>query len=386
MADVFRQVLRWLDEQPIGCPLAGELGRIIEELTGKIRFTVCFVGADSLCVGSRDAEATGYCYVRSAWPVLSQRVEIVIAIYDEEHIIYAQHRARMRAGPSYFHVVSRQEFEHEELAHIVAQIPQEEITRVRRRMLHGELAALARKYPDRFPVALSAVLSELAAESLAMPAARVAVLGPDERQSRSVADQLGHQWTLVNIARGADLAIVVAPQGGWLPDHVSLLDHAFRRTGRLISTAPLPYGCHIPAVIVSQCDMYQWDQLIHKQLAHEIFLANHQWERGSGAHLVQQKRINKIRRHLRELDYKQLKARARQHGLALARIEIFAWCEIVLLSIMMCCGLARLGLPWHISGVCCVVVTSMRVYGAWRLAKKTWMRSVVEKIGERYVV
>lgn len=221
--DMFIRAADWAHGREFGCPAGIQLRRVLAELTGPPRVGACTRTAP-LPLGW-----PGIREVTVSWPALSPGIDAAVLIHPGP--LTAEIRARVRAGPCLVIVAPDLRSAEQVGGQIAGQLIE-----VRTRLLAGELHALARRYPDH-----AATLTGIAGGPPAREMVpRVAVIGPDPASHRAVCAALAGV-DLVDDAE-VDAVIAAAPPTGWTDGDAVTLADAARRTGRLISTAPLPAG------------------------------------------------------------------------------------------------------------------------------------------------
>ncbi|WIM70825.1 hypothetical protein [Corynebacterium suedekumii] len=223
---MFIRAADWAHAREFGCPAGVQLRRVLHELTGPPRVGACTLAAPVPLgwEGIREVTVT--------WPALSPGVDAAVLAHPGP--LTAAIRARVEAGPCLILVVPDLRSPERLRAEIEASL-----VTVRTRLLAGELNALARRHPGH-AAALTAIAGVAPALSATPRVPQVTVIGPDPAtRAVAVADLSGTD--LVDHAE-VDAVIAAAPPGGWTDADAVTLADAARRTGRLVSTAPLPAG------------------------------------------------------------------------------------------------------------------------------------------------
>lgn len=221
---MFLRAADWAHERDFGCPVGMDLRRILTELTGPPRVGACTMeGSVPLPAGHGVREVT------VSWPALSLGSDAAVLVHPAPLPPAARARIHHAAPLVLVIPVLHRPAWDAALAQVEAQL-----VTVRLRLLAVQLRLLAARHPS--------VAEELVAiASEAEPRRpRVAIIGPDPR-ARAQAAALAQGVEVVEHA-DVEAVLAVAPPSGWSPEDVPTLIDAARRSGRLISTTPLPPG------------------------------------------------------------------------------------------------------------------------------------------------
>lgn len=307
--DIFLATADWVCARPLGCPAAANLTGVLVELTGPARFAVTCPGAQLSGSGRRSAahglqSAGPACEApprprRIPWPAACG-VAADVVIIERSGAPGAAARGRIVDGPQLF-VTSHSPTETQRL--LSTPIDPDALLAVRTRLLAAELRATAYRVAaspsvhqpgagERGGVAAQlraiAELSQVGARGFPgddplgrdRAAPTVAVMGPEKRACRGVAQRLEHagatlvppaaypapaaDWRRAGAATSAssarpDAVVAVAPKGGWREvDLDNFWQISMLAAGSLIlSTAPLPSPGLVDAV-VSEAELAQW--------------------------------------------------------------------------------------------------------------------------------
>ncbi|MEJ5998155.1 hypothetical protein [Corynebacterium sp. H130] len=171
--------------------------------------------------------------VALSWPAIGVDVDVIFLVHDGP--LDARIRDRMAAGPAEFLVVPTAG----DIAQAWSDFDPGRLERARMKSLWHGLASLGLE-PPALPV-----------QSGRGPAS-VCVISPRQGDRSRVADILNQAGYVCSASDAADIVVAVAPMGGWRKEDVEPLAEAFAKVGRLVSTAPLPVGQGIEAVVAAE--------------------------------------------------------------------------------------------------------------------------------------
>lgn len=229
---LFLAVAAWAEGRDFGDPAGMAVRAVLATLTGPPRIGVCTLDAPVPVV------VPGARMVRVAWPAVGSGADLVVLIHPGA--VPGRVRSRMRWGPQGFRrVPDRAAAERVEIGTV-------ELLEVRTRLLHGELRALAARFPE-----LSALLPDPTVPGTPVP--RVAVIGPDPELVAGVRAGLAARFTVLDSAE-VDVVVAVAGAPGFTLADAPAVRDAWQRVGRLVVTAPLPSGV-CPAAVPAGPDL-----------------------------------------------------------------------------------------------------------------------------------
>ncbi|WKD59964.1 hypothetical protein [Corynebacterium caspium] len=244
----------WLAKRPPGCLAAASLQAILQLLSGTPRVAVSspekalFSGDDSM-----------RCQILK-WPALGTGTGVDIVLVFHRHGLAPINAARVAAntGPILVPVLLKEGTATEITATITKKIAEFSgdnsvaaaiIAQSRLRILAGELAGLAYRYPDFSAELFTIIAQEVPAVAIAAPRLihipRVQITGPDANTCAAVVEALETQVILAKAGdKEAEFLIAVPPASGWQETDIAALqqlqNQAQNQDMVLLTTAPYP--------------------------------------------------------------------------------------------------------------------------------------------------
>lgn len=229
---LFLAAAAWTEGRAFGDPAGMAVRALLSTLTGPPRIGVCTLDVPVQVV------IPGARMVRVVWPAVGSGADVVVLIH--RGAVSGRVRSRMHWGPQGFRrVPDRASAERVEVGTA-------ELLGVRTRLLHGELRALAVRFPE-----VSVLLPDTVAPG--PPVLRVAVIGPDPALVAEVRAGLAGRMSVLDSAE-VDVVVAVAGGPGFTLDDAPVLRDAWQRVGRLVVTAPVPPGV-CPAAVPAGPDL-----------------------------------------------------------------------------------------------------------------------------------
>lgn len=222
---IFVQAAAWAQRRPFGCAAGRAVREILWTLTGPPRVAACSLSSPV------PLDLPGTIAVQAAWPVTQPGIDVCFLIHPDNPP--PRVRSRLAQGPALFIRVPSVTAISRDL------IDEDELLRVRARILAGELASLALRHPE-LTVQLTE-LAETAPVDQVPEAPLIAVIGPVPAACHSLKAALAEDYRVVD-SGDVDAVVAVAAPDGWSSADLPTLADAAGRVGRLISTAPLPPG------------------------------------------------------------------------------------------------------------------------------------------------
>ena len=235
----------WLRSRPADCVAAQCVDAVLEAALGPLRVVVCTESASVPLLSIKDTSSgfsRGIHIVDVAWPVTQGGVDLAVLVHSNE--VGTRAKARMAAGPMLFtHCESAAEVPLL-VADLLRSCPDGDLVGARQRVLHGEVRAIAYRFPevaDALEKALAACGPPPLVTAPYEQEPVLAVIGPDSTTTTTVALQLRQRWQVADKPHaGVDVVIAAAPPQGWGPHDTPTLADAMAKVGRVVSTAALP--------------------------------------------------------------------------------------------------------------------------------------------------
>lgn len=374
---IYKELLAWADaagNARVAAEAIGELAGLLERHQGPLRVGACTVtGPVPL-----PPVGEGFEVVEVSWPVVGSEADVVLLAWGPSCVVEAAAWARTRAPGPHFHPVELEWLRSASAEEVVRELRTIDPGRARSARLQRLVAEVAR-LRDRHP---GLGIPRLVAPHHKMPP-RIALIGPDAVRREAWRERAASLGEIVTPHSPTDLALAVAPSGGWLPEHRGTLTEARRRAGRLVVTAPVPESWRLGALLVDEKITFGGLASAAKPLLDSPPYAVAFRHPAPAAPGVRERMLRRRLRVVRGLGGRGLRQLGRSLGIA-PSVGLWAIAlEVLVVAGLIGAGLARAGLWWPVAAAVAAAMGGARAVTSLRLRRRELRQEVLAEVAFR---